>query len=608
MVAINIQGSFDKDYFDFAIGHYADFQEKYDGIIDLDISFGKVFSVKRCNAKAYVCLVNKPQIFYALTMLFAEYADENFEYSKNTPFENISFMLDCSRCAVINFESYKKLIVLLAKLGYTSIELYTEDTYEIVDEPYFGHMRGRYSQTEIKEMDEFAARYGIELIPCIQTLAHLDNIFLWPRYEEIHDMWDCILIGEEKTYTLIDKMFRAISECFRSRKVNIGFDEAYYAGRGAYLDRYGYADKTDLLEKHLKRVLDIADKYGFKCKMYADMFFKNGVFTGQTFAQNVDFVYWDYYNTSKRHYDKAFAKYKTHVENISFASGMWKWLGVSPMNRYGMKRILPAMLSAKENGIKNVALTAWGDNGSECSVFAAMPQLMFFSSLCYGREVNILSLNTLSLLLTKIPIRNWLALDIPNGYKNSNYSVLTNPAKYLVYNDPLSGLMDYHIDEGYTAYYKKCVRIFRRIVNNTEEWKNLFNEQKTLCEFLSVKANMGNELQLLYLSGDKAELLKYAKTVVPKAIKKLNAFIAAFRETWYNDNKTFGFDVMELRLGGQKERLSEIILRITEYCDGKISKIEELEQPKLPFNYPNEKGLIYKHNSKYMISPFFPVV
>ena len=186
-------------------------------------------------------------------------------------------MADCSRAAVLNIATVKKLIITIAKLGFTGLELYTEDTYEITEEPYFGHLRGKYTKTEIKELDEFSKKYDIELIPCIQTLAHLDNIFLWPRFDEIHDIWDCLLIDNEKTYDLIDKMFKNVAESFSSRIINIGYDEAYYAGRGAYLDKNGYINKVDLLYKHLKKVTEIGKKYGFKCIVYSDMFFNNKV-------------------------------------------------------------------------------------------------------------------------------------------------------------------------------------------------------------------------------------------------------------------------------------------------------------------------------------------
>ena len=41
--------------------------------------------------------------------------------------------------------------------------LYTEETYEVPGDPYFGIYRGRYSREEIREMDDYAQIFGIEL-------------------------------------------------------------------------------------------------------------------------------------------------------------------------------------------------------------------------------------------------------------------------------------------------------------------------------------------------------------------------------------------------------------------------------------------------------------
>ena len=132
--------------------------------------------------------------------------------------KNLGVMLDCSRNAVMNTDTLKQFIILLEKLGYNFLELYTEDTYEIEGEPYFGRLRGGYKKTELKEIDAFCKSHGIELIPCIQTLGHLEKIFEWSAYADVHDADGILLVEEEKTYALIEKMFATVSECFTSRK------------------------------------------------------------------------------------------------------------------------------------------------------------------------------------------------------------------------------------------------------------------------------------------------------------------------------------------------------------------------------------------------------
>lgn len=51
-------------------------------------------------------------------------------------------MLDCSRNAVPSVDSLKKWIDITTDLGYNTLLLYTEDTYEVDGNPYFGYRRG----------------------------------------------------------------------------------------------------------------------------------------------------------------------------------------------------------------------------------------------------------------------------------------------------------------------------------------------------------------------------------------------------------------------------------------------------------------------------------
>ena len=108
-------------------------------------------------------------------------------------FRRLGTMLDCSRNAVMSVEAVKRWVDITGDMGYNTLLLYTEDTYEVDENPYFGYMRGRYSQEELKELDAYALSKGMELIPCIQTLAHLNAIVRWPAYKHHVDTDDILL-------------------------------------------------------------------------------------------------------------------------------------------------------------------------------------------------------------------------------------------------------------------------------------------------------------------------------------------------------------------------------------------------------------------------------
>ena len=108
--------------------------------------------------------------------------------------------------------------------------LYTEDTYEIPDQPYFGWMRGRYSMQELRELDDCADALGIELCPCIQTLGHLNRALHWPAMAHLKDNEEVLLADNEETYAFLKQAIQAAAAPYRSRRIHIGMDEAHGIG------------------------------------------------------------------------------------------------------------------------------------------------------------------------------------------------------------------------------------------------------------------------------------------------------------------------------------------------------------------------------------------
>ncbi len=157
-------------------------------------------------------------------------------YMEKMNIKRFGSMIDCSRNAVMKVDAVKEWMDICADMGHNMVMIYTEDTYEVNGQPYFGYARGRYSKEEMKEMDRYALSKGLELIPYIQTLAHIDTIFRWRDFKDIRDLDDILLCESEKTYALIDSMLKTLAECFTTRTVNVGMDEAHRIARGKYYD------------------------------------------------------------------------------------------------------------------------------------------------------------------------------------------------------------------------------------------------------------------------------------------------------------------------------------------------------------------------------------
>lgn len=519
--------------------------------------------------------------------------NEPYEFIEKCAFSDFGVMVDCSRNAVPNVDSIKKLVRLLALLGYNELLLYTEDTYEVDDEPYFGYLRGRYSQAELKDLCEYAEAFGVEMVPCIQTLAHLNALPRWGEYEKVFDLADILLVDNERTYTLIENMFKSLKKCYKTNKLHIGMDEAHLLGLGKYLDKHGYRQRIEIFNEHLVKVRDIAKKYGFKPMIWSDMFFR-ATTKGQYkptdpeimqkikdfVPEGVDLVCWDYYNTNEEYYKEFIACHEKITDNVIFANGLWSWKGFAPHISFTLDSIKVSTKACIEKGVTHLFSTAWGDDGAECSVFATLPMLAAQSELSHG-EYNLDNLNSRFKALTDVDYQYFA--NIENVNRVGDYELRTqNPSKYMLYNDPLMGVVDCLVVDG----DKERLKEFIRAVDNGDggQYSYIFEHLKDLAEVVYYKYDLGVKLREAYKSKNREKLREFSSVILPKLLRKIDKFYNSFRKRWYKDNKPFGFDVQDIRIGGLIQRVKNAITTLKEYLKGERETIPELEETIINFH------------------------
>lgn len=524
-------------------------------------------------------------------------------------YKRLCAMIDMSRNAVMNIDALKQFLCLLKKMGYNCAMLYTEDTYEVKNEPYFGYMRGRYSQAELKDIDSYAQSIGMELIPCIQTLAHLNATIRWGKVPV--DCNDILLVDDPNTYEFIDNLFASISNCFSSKLVHIGMDEAWMLGRGRHLDIHGYENSTAIISRHLSKVKKIAQKYGYKCLMWSDMFFNswaNGYYQSKTNVpqyaidavdKDVSLVYWDYYHTKEEEYDGMFYNHKQLTNDVWFAGGAWSWLGVTPLNQFTSQTMLPAMRSCRKNGIENVIITLWGDGGGECSHFSQLASLFCIAQYLNGVE-NEQLIKTRFKRIVGVDFDDFMLLDSANRLQGVNAE--QNPSRYMLYSDYFNGFLDYTVDVSNIQHYKDSAEKLHTLAKKYRKYAYVFDVQAKLCDVLKYKYALGYLTRKAYQSDDKNALFVLAQKDYVQVEKTLKDFHRAFQKQWFNDNKPCGFDVQDLRLGGIIQRTSSCRHRLLDYVNGKISRIDELEEQILPIGDKKQGEAIMFNNMSQIIT------
>ncbi len=112
----------------------------------------------------------------------------------------------------------------------------------------------------------------------------------------------------------------------------------------------------------------------------------------------------------------------------------------------------------------------------------------------------------------------------------------------------------------------------------------LFETQAQLNAILSSKVDVGRRIREAYHAGDKESLQQIAREELPKLRSQIETFHTLFSHQWLKENKVFGLDTVDIRMGGLLQRIKRAESRIEDYLAGSITRIDELEVEILPFN------------------------
>ncbi|MEG0012734.1 MAG: beta-N-acetylhexosaminidase [Cellulosilyticaceae bacterium] len=566
-------------------------------------------------ASCYIRYKEKHHFFRALGLYIqlSKGFTLDFERAEKEVIKKCGPMIDCSRNAVYKVSVLKELLLKCAMMGHSECMLYTEDTYEVDDTPYFGYLRGKYLKSELKELDDYADSLGIELIPCIQTLAHLNQTLRWDYTKEIRDIDDIFLVGAKETYDLVEKMLGSLRSVFRTKRIHIGMDEAYALGRGTYLDHNGYKSHFDIMIQHLKSMVDLTKKYDFKPMIWDDMFQRapgEGYNTQmmidpkitEQVPDEIELVYWDYYKEDTAHYDVAFKRRQSFENPIIFAGGIWKWAGLVPSYEKTMATTLAALKVCKQHGIQEVIATLWGDDGAEVPLGTCDLGLILFAEHSYSSEVSEKWLDERCQFFTGLESGDFMAMenvDLLPMIERPNVKVV-NLSKAFLYQDILLGAFDKHA-EGLELkpHYLACAKMYDKLAEKGKAYGYIFEMYRELSLVLANKYDLGIRLRTAYLVGDKEELQNLLTTTFKEVSRDLEKYHQSVRKFWFKECKGQGLEILDIRISGVKGRMETAAIRVQAYIDGEIEEIEELADDRLLFD--RHGGAQFCNHNQYVL-------
>ena len=524
-------------------------------------------------------------------------------------FDGFGVMLDMSRNAVMRPDHLRRWMRRLCLFGFNRLMLYTEDTYRLPGEPYFGYLRGGYSPEELCQIDGWGGSLGIEVSGCIQALGHLEQVLKWPSYDTVRDTPSVLLADEEAAYALIEKMVSAMAGNLRSGTLHIGFDEAHDLGRGKFLDKHGYQPPFEIYVRHLRRVCEICARHGLKPQIWSDMVFRLGSATGdyydresavppgviEALPSSVEMVYWDYYGLTEEHYRCWLRRHKELGVPVSVAASVWTWMTPWYDRGFTEATIQPCISTCREAGVRDITFTLWGDDGAYCELDSALAGLAFAAECGWsdkggagdktGLEARFEAACGLPYAHAVLPCEMEIAhpgSGVPldqNGYLSDGIGpVLWDDPLYLIIRKNRAVLPENGGGDYWEAFARHQETVFLKLeaLPSREEMIDT-GHARNIADVLRRKVRLANAMESAYQCGDRVAL-RAAAEKIPQVIEAIGNLQSSFRRQWIRRNRPHGLETMQIRLAGLTERYHELARRLEEYLEGRADAIPEWDE------------------------------
>jgi hypothetical protein len=426
------------------------------------------------------------------------------------------------------------------------------------------------------------------VIPCIQTLGHLEHVLKHGAYRPVRDTSSVLMVGEPKTYELIEKMIALWSRVCTTRRIHIGMDETHDLGRGRYLDINGYRPGFDLFNEHLAKVVAICRRHRLKPMIWSDMYFRLGN-KNQNYRdpstvipprvvrkipREAELVYWDYYTSDPALYLGMIESHRKLGKEPLMGSGIWTWNQHWYDYRKTEANAVACVKACYRAKLKEIFFTMWGDNGAYCDHDSAFAGMAYCADIAFGaRTPDPARLEKRFAAVCGASYRaHRLAGDIHRGVEDFEPNMWADPffethARSWAKDSPAKLR---RLAEGFGKLAAKLAP------HAADRAAGDLRHAGITAAALAARYALATELLAAYRRRDRAGLRR-ARRLIRPAAAAARRMADSFREMWLRHNKPEGLDVIQGRFGMLAERYREMDRRVGELLTGRVDRLSEMD-------------------------------
>lgn len=270
---------------------------------------------------------------------------------------------DVSRGQISTVENFKKIVRSCARYKLNVYMPYIEDVFLFKNHAALGTGRGALTVKEWKEIDDYAKRWFVEVIPVFETLGHWENILIHPDYVRYGEFPGAhtVNVSDEKVYAMLDEMIGEMAGAFSSPYFHMAADESWDVGLGANKERVAASDLATVHAEHYKRLFALIRKHGKRPVMYGDVILNHPDIL-KKIPNDVLIVDWAYG-----------ARFDYSSPEVFRAAGfpflvspaVWNFTGPFPNYLNTFLNIQSFSLDGYRNGSQGIICSNWNDFGGE---------------------------------------------------------------------------------------------------------------------------------------------------------------------------------------------------------------------------------------------------
>ena len=502
---------------------------------------------------------------------------------------------DISRGQISTVENFKKIICFLAHYKMNTFSPYMEDMFVFKNHPLIGKGRGALTSQEVREIDAYAKKYYVDLIPTFETLGHWENILAKPEYLGYAEFpgAQTLNVSNEKVYAMLDEMIGELCASFSSPYFNMGADESWDVGLGANKDRVAKNGLATVHAEHYKRVADIVKKYGKRPMMYGDIILNQPEILGKI-PKDITIIDW--------HYEASFAYGSAEVfKKAGFpfiaSPAVWTFTGPFPNFLNTFVNIQNFNRDGFENGSLGLLTSNWNDYGGE-----ELRELNYYG-YAWTAECAWQPLNADIDAFNKAFFKNYFGVGNYSDLQSA-YAILSSPANDYSWQElwrhPMLPFRGQSQEDGYLpiAVRLQSMRSTMPVVLSLlAKAKSEITENEDQLRYLEFVARLNvwfakkievqEKVKQLSFSGNALANKDSTAAVIidlcTDVIKDLTSLKSEFERLWLATNKSAGLDLLMMRYDRQAAYWQE--------------KIDQVKRGEFVVNPEIESAWIYHPNA-----------